>query len=78
MVYGDGQAGPCMASVHGVGAWVVVHGIGVSINDVVYYLDSGVAGLVRLDLGIGVWFWMRYGDVISGGLLHEMDIYILG
>ena len=62
--------------MHGIGAWVVVHGIGVgvSIDDV----DGGVAGLVRLDLGIGVWFWMRYSDVISGGLLHEMEIYILG
>ena len=60
-----------MASVHGFGAWVVhccmvvVHGFGVSINDVVYYLDGGVVGLVRLDLGIGVWFWMMCGNVIS-------------
>ena len=36
---------------------VVVHGFGVSI---VYYLDGGVVGLVRLDLSIGVLFWMRY------------------
>ena len=57
-------------AVHGVGAWVVygmmaVRGFGVGINDVVYYyLDVGVVGLVRLDLEVGVWFWMRYGDVI--------------
>ena len=35
-------------------------GFGVSINDVVYYLDGGVVGMVRLDLSIGAWFWMRY------------------
>ena len=22
-VYGDGQVGPCMVSVHGIGAWVM-------------------------------------------------------
>ena len=37
------------------GAW-----FGISIN----YLDGGFVGLVRLDLSIGVWFWMRCGDVI--------------
>ena len=26
------------------------------------YLGGGVVGLVRLDLEVGVWFWMRYGD----------------
>ena len=35
--------------MHGIGAWVV-HGVGFGgcINDVVYYLDGGVVGLVRL------------------------------
>ena len=49
-----------MASVHGVvhGWWCV--GFGVSLNDVVYYLGVGFVGLVRLDLSIGVWVWMRY------------------
>ena len=61
--------------MHGIGAGVVAvcMGFGVSINDVVYYLDGGVFGLVRLDLSIGVWFWMRYGDVINGGLPHQMN-----
>ena len=53
------------------GVWGLV-GFGVSMNDVVYYLDGGVFGLVRLDLEVGVWFWVRYGDVISGWLLHGM------
>ena len=44
------------------GAW----DFGVVITDVVYYLDGGVVGLVGLDLGVGVLFWMRYGDVIKG------------
>ena len=56
--FGDGQAAPCMAwvhgwcmaSVHSIGAWWL--GFGVSINDVVYYLDGGVVGLVRFDLSI--------------------------
>ena len=60
-----GQAGQCMASVHGVGAWVVhgmmaVHGFGVGINDVVYYYLGVGVGLVRLDLEVRVWFWMRF------------------
>ena len=40
------------------GAWLVHDvGWGVSINDVLYYyLDSGVVGLVRLDLSI--WGWV--------------------
>ena len=25
----------------------------------VYYLDGGVVGLGRLDLSIGVWFWIN-------------------
>ena len=28
---------------------------------------------VRLYLGVGVWFWMRCGDVINGGLPHEIE-----
>ena len=58
MVYGDGQAGPCM-----VGAWNRCMGdawYGVSIN----YLDGGFVRSVRLDLSNGVWFWMGCGDVI--------------
>ena len=51
--------------VHGV-VHGVVYGFGVCINDVVYYLDFGGGRLVRLSLSIGVWFWMRYGDVING------------
>ena len=66
--YGDGQAGPCMALVHGwcmVFVYGVVHGVltwgfEVSINDVVYYLDGRVVGLVMLGLSIGVGFWMRW------------------
>ena len=50
--------------VHGV-VHGVVYGFGVCINDVVYYLDFGGGGLVRLNLSIGVWFWMRYGEVIK-------------
>ena len=52
--------------MHGIGALVVpgvvtVHGgFGVSINDVVYYLDVGVVGLVRLGLSIGFLFWVGY------------------
>ena len=42
------------------GAWVVHGGFGVSINDVVYYLDGGVVGLVMLDLSIGVGLWMMW------------------
>ena len=48
--------------VHGM---VMVYGFEVSINNMLYYLDGGVFGLVGLDLEVGVWFWMRYGDVIS-------------
>ena len=47
------------------GAWCGAWGFGVGINDVVNYLDFGVVGLVRLDLSIGVWLWMRYGDFIN-------------
>ena len=58
---------------------VTVHGIlGDGINDVIYYLEVGVVGLVRLDLGVGAWFWMRYGDVINGGLPHEMENLYFG
>ena len=39
-------------SVHMGGAWI-------------YYLDFGDVGLVRLDLGVRVWFWMWFGDVIK-------------
>ena len=51
-----------MASVHGWcmgGAWCM--GFGVGINDVVYYLEVGIVGLVMLDMrfgvgsGFGVW-----------------------
>ena len=40
---------------------------------VVYYLDGGVVGLVRLDLSIGglVLDWVC-GDVINGGLVVYM------
>ena len=51
----DGQAGPCMASVYGwCMAWV--HGMMAVhvILGLVYYLDGGVVGLVRLDLWVGV------------------------
>ena len=54
--------------MHGIGVWLVHGDFGVGINYVSYYLDGGVVGLVRLDLGVGVWFWMRYGDVINMSL----------
>ena len=42
--------------MHGIGAWVV-HGTGawcMGFLGLVYYLDGGVFGLVRLDLWVGV------------------------
>ena len=54
------------------GAWHGDGGFWGCINDVVYYLDGGVVGLVILDLIIGVGFWMRCGDVISQWLPHEI------
>ena len=55
-------------AVHGIGAWWFMGALymGAGLD----YLDGGVVGLVRLDLGVRVRFWMRYGDVINMEPLH--------
>ena len=60
---GLGSTGKLGRAWHGCmgGAWRVcmasmLVGVWGKHNDV----DGGVVGLVRLDLSIGVWFWLRY------------------